>query len=210
MVMGSSNERRRLVRFLMIASVAAQLGSFVARANTIYAVNATITSAVPTGNPLQTDSVMGSITTDGTIGVIGPANIVSYDLALADALNSANNLDLTPANSTVVEDTGSGLTATATGLSFDFSGSGEFAIQANFPGPFSGYSYFCLSTGGACLAGETISPQYVYADGVVLTGTAAPIGPQPLNQVPEPSTYGLMITGLLALAAAIRWERITK
>src|ERR1700676_4928535 len=123
-----------------------------ANANTIYAVNITITSSVPTGNPLQTDTVNGTITADGTIGVIGSGNVVSWNLDLIDGLNSANDFDLTAGNSSLVEDTGSALTATATGLLFNFSGSGEFLIQANSPGAFSGFRYFCLSTGVfACL-----------------------------------------------------------
>ena len=190
--------------FALAALVA--MGSLVARANIIYAVDTTITSSDPTGNPLQTDTVEGTITTDGTIGVIGSGNIVSWNLDLIDGLNSANDFDLTTTNSSLVEDIGSALTATATALSFDFSGSGEFLIQANSPGPYSGYRYFCFSTHtSACQAGETISPQDVFVDGVVATGAAAPIGPQlldPPSSVPEPSTYGLMIAGLLGLGGA--------
>ena len=189
--------------FALAALVA--MGSLVARANIVYAVDTTITSSDPTGNPLQTDTVEGTITTDGTIGVIGSGNIVSWNLDLIDGLNSANDFDLTTTNSSLVEDIGSALTATATALSFDFSGSGEFLIQIS-PGAYSGFSYFCFSTGTVvCVAGETISPQYVFVDGVVATGAAAPIGPQPLgpsSSVPEPSTYGLMITGLLGLGGA--------
>ena len=188
-------------------AVLVAMGSLVARgANIVYAVDTTITSSFPTGNPLQTDTVEGTITTDGTIGVIGSGNIVSWNLDLIDGLNSANDFGLTTTNSSLVYGTGSALTATATALSFDFSGSGEFLIQANSPGPLSGYRYFCFSTGVfACVAGETIAPQNVFDDGVVATGAAAPIGPQPLappSSVPEPSTYGLMIAGLLGLGGA--------
>ena len=40
----------------MIAVVTAQLGSLVALAGVIYAIDTTITSAVDSGNPLQTDT----------------------------------------------------------------------------------------------------------------------------------------------------------
>jgi PEP-CTERM motif len=206
--MSLPNEGRRLVRFLMLAFVTAALSSVVAHANIIYPVNTTITSSNPTGNPLQSNTVSGFITTDGTIGVIGTSNILSWNLNLIDGLNAANDFDLTPADSTVVEDTGSALSATLTGLSFNFSGTGEFLIQANTPGPFSGYSYFCFSTGSACLAGETISPQFITVDGVVATGAAEPIGSQPLappsGSVPEPSSYGLMIMGMLGAGAVLK------
>lgn len=205
--MNLPTEGRGLVRFLMIAFVTATLGSVAARANIIYPVNTSITSANPTGNPLQSNTVSGFITTDGTIGVLGTSSILSWNLNLVDGLNAANDFDLTPANSTVVEDTGSALSATSTALLFNFSGTGEFLIQANTPGPFSGFRYFCFSTGSACLAGETISPQFISVDGVVATGAAGPIGTQPLapsSSVPEPSTYGLMITGGLGVGAMLK------
>jgi hypothetical protein len=184
-----------MARFLMAAFVTLQLGSLL-KAETIYTVNTTITSAEPTNNPLQTDTVVGTITTDGTIGVLQSTNILGWDLNLIDGLNSANDFELTVSTSAVVEDTGSALTADATALSFNYSGTGEFLIQA-VPGAFSGFHYFCFSTGNACLAGETISPQFITGDGVVLTGPNAPVGNQPLDQAPEPSTWALMGTGLL-------------
>src|ERR1017187_32036 len=98
-MMSLSNEGCRLVRFLTIAFVAAQLGSSVARADIVYTIDTTITSSVPTGNPLQTDTVDGSITTDGTIGVLTASNILSWNLDLTDHLNAANNVDLTNTNS---------------------------------------------------------------------------------------------------------------
>jgi hypothetical protein len=207
-MMSLPNDARKLGRVLMLAFVTAASSSVIARANIIYPVNTTITSSDPTGNPLQSNTVSGSITTDGTIGVVGASDILSWNLNLIDGLNAANDFDLTPADSTVVEDTGSALSATVTGLSFNFSGTGEFLIQANTPGPFSGSSYFCFSTGSACLAGETISPRFITVDGVVATGAAEPIGSQPLappsGSVPEPSSYGLMITGVLGAGAVLK------
>jgi hypothetical protein len=202
-----------LIRFLAITCVTSQLAPLVARADMEYAVDTTITSANPTGNPLQSDTVSGFITTDGTLGVILASDVLGWDLALVDGLNAGNSLDLTPANSTLVEDTGNALTATADGLSFNYSGSGEFLIQANSPGPFSGFSYFCFSTGGACLAGETIAPQDIFTDGVVATGTAAPLGTQPLNQsgTPEPS-YALIVLVFLGVLVGVKrkFASITK
>ena len=121
---------RRLAQSLSFAFIVVQLGSLHAHAsNIIYTINTTITSANPTGNPLQSNTVVGSITTDGTIGVLPSGDILTWNLNLIDNLNAADNVDLTPANSTLVEDTGSALSATATGLSFNFSGTGEFLIQ---------------------------------------------------------------------------------
>jgi hypothetical protein len=190
----------------MVAVVAAQLGSFVARADISYAIDTTITSAIDSGNPLQTDTVDGSITTDGTIGVLGASNILSWNLNLIDRLNAANDVDLTNANSTIITFVGTSLSATPTGLFFNYSQApGEFGIQENnfF---FSGEHYFCFSTGSAdCLAGETITPADIFTDGVVATGSAEPVGTQPLNQstTPEPS-YGLIVMGLLGVCAGVK------
>lgn len=206
------------MRTITLAATLAALAALTtgtARASIVYTLNTTITSATPTGNPAQTDTVSGSITTDGTIGVIQTGNILTYNLALIDQLNPASNYTLTPTNSTIVEDTGSALSASASALSFDFSGSGEFLIQANSPGPFTGSHYFCFSTGSACAPGETISPGFVFTDGVTTTGSAVPVGAQPIgtppsptapSSVPEPATISLVLAGL-ASASFMRKRR---
>jgi hypothetical protein len=210
--MTSTQVHRKLGRFLIVAFVMAQLGCLASRASDItYNFNTTITSAVPTGNSAQSDSIVGTLTTDGTIGVLGTSNILSWNLALNDLITPADDFTLTDSNSTVLEDTGSALSATATTLSFDFGGTGEFLIQIT-TGPFSGTHYFCFSTGGACIAGESIVPLQISTDGVVATGASEPIGNQPLGPpitpttgvTPEPATFGLMLTGLLGLSGTIK------
>lgn len=194
-------------------SIAALIGAAafcpLRAANMVYTINTTIQSAVFSGNPLQSDTITGTLTTDGVIGTLASSDIISYNLTLADNLNAANNITLNTSNSTVVEDAGSALSASATGLSFDYSGSGEFLIQANSPGPYSGASYFCFSTGMfACAAGETIAPQYVYTDGVLL----AQSGNQSLNQppnsaTPEPASLALSGLGFSGIALYLSRRR---
>jgi uncharacterized protein (TIGR03437 family) len=174
-----------------------------------YNVNVKITSSNPTKNPLQSDAAVGTITTDGTIGTILAHNIKSWDLQLIDFLNSANNFELTTANSVVVEDGdgagqkigGGGLTATATGLFYDFSNkNAEFGFQAS-ASLYSGGHYFCLSDGlYACAAGESIAPNDISKDGVI--ATPAPAGNQPLNgntptitNVVSGASYGIGMAG---------------
>ena len=59
---------------------------------------------------------MGTITTDGTIGVIQTSDVVSWNLELIDNLSALSDYDLTPADSAVYEDSGNDLTASATSL----------------------------------------------------------------------------------------------
>jgi hypothetical protein len=206
---------RAHVLSLALAACYALLGVGAARANIVYTFNTSATNGELTGNPLQSDTVLGTITTDGTLGVLSASHILAWDLELIDRLNASKNFRLTPSNSEVVHVFGSALSATATGLSFDFSQPGaEFLIQGDLRGnslhPISsGYNYFCFSsTGGWCLAGETIVPDLYYEDGVRVTGDSNTVGIQPLDQgpgtVPEPATFGLVAIGLLGLGRRAR------
>src|ERR1700690_331722 len=121
------------------AIAALLLGTLVgtqAEASIIYTVNQTISGPLNgvAGNPAQTDSVVGSITTGGPIGVLHANNLVSWSLDLIDVNNSQYSYDLTTSNSLISVDTGSVLSADATDLFFNFAGTGAFAFQADIPG----------------------------------------------------------------------------
>lgn len=194
-----------------VAALGVAVGmSTVAQANVVYAINQSSTTPEVGGelSPLS-DTVLGTITTDGTIGVLQTSNILSWDLHLNDNIRPALSSHLTPANSGIWFDIGDALSASATGLSFDFSKAGAvFIIQGLTHGFSSGYEYFCFqASSGPCLQGETIVPNYYAVDGVLATGLS---GSVPLSGgAPEPATWGLMLLGFGGLGAAMRSRRRT-
>jgi hypothetical protein len=178
-----------------------------AQANVVYSINQTSTTPEVSGelSPLS-DTVIGTITTDGTIGVLQSGNILDWNLQLLDNLRPAYDFTLTPANSGIWFDTGDGLSASASGLSFDFSKIGAvFIIQGTVHGFSSGFQYFCFqATSGPCLQGETIVPYYYSVDGTLATGFS---GTVPLGGVPEPASWAMMLGGFGLVGGALRSHR---
>ena len=211
--MKSTAKQLALAALLVGTLVGAQ-----AQASITYTVNETITGPLNgvSGNPSQTDSVVGSVTTDGTIGVLHAGNLTGWNLDLIDVTTPANSITLTDLNSLISVDIGSVFNATATGLFFDFTGTGAFGFQAKSPGAGSGYHYWCLSQNWfGCLNGNSIAPNNVYpipGDDLVVavTGTQGQVGNSPLNQpagVPEPATWAMLLAGFGGLGAVMRSRR---
>jgi hypothetical protein len=160
-----------------------------------------IVYSVNVGN--STLGAVGFIKTDGTIGTIAQSNIVDWEFALAD--NGSRFFLDGPSNSGLLL-AGTGMTATATGLFFNFSGSG-FALFQN-PAPGSGINFICFAgqlCGGASnrisitvdTFGDGIPQQ-----GVVQIGFAGGGG-----VIPEPATWAMMIAGFGLVGGALRRRR---
>lgn len=147
-----------------------------------------------------------SITTDGTIGVLASANILDWTIQLTDGATSFTLLGpLSGPNSTKLI-SGDVLSATATGLFFDFGGSGLALFQVG-----GGQAFYCLQSDGcvnpANIAGEAINAfpffnyQFSARSGLTEIASTAPVVPVPID---EPSTAVLYLVGA---SAAFRLRR---
>lgn len=180
-------------------------------ASITYDVNLTVGAA----------SVTGTITTDGTIGVLNslgsPSNILDWDLVLNDPTVYSSGspcshlpctADLGPAvpGEAPGEDINSGadLSATATQLLFNFSGAdgGYFFFETG------NYGAVCFETATNCLspgfgAGESlyIDPNFDFNSDLQFAGLSGTqvLGTSSSAGTPEPSTLALLCAGIALL-----------
>ena len=125
-------------------------------------------------------SVNGTIETDGTIGVLGEAQILDWNLALDDGTTTFTLLGPLSGNNSQVRILGARFTATASDLLFDFSGVDSFVLFQN-PSIGSGVNFWCVDgTIGACGPPgdlETVkasgTAQIALKTGEISVGTAA-------------------------------------
>ena len=141
-----------------------------------------------------TASMSGTITTDGTLGVLSAANIIAWNLTLFDGSDSSQIVN--GVNSSEVQVHGGALSATLTTLTFNFT-SGLGARDFYFAAPIAGelcYTSFgnCWGTPGAgvwSVGGDLQSHFSAYNAPQVIASAAE-------ASVPEPMTFTLVGSGL--------------
>lgn len=153
-------------------------------------------------------SVSGYIETDGTVGTLTTANILDWNLEVANASSSTDLLGPLSGNNSGVDVVGSGLSATADDLLFDFNVDG-FAI---FQGPtlFDGIDLVCYQGGnpnGGC-TGDGPSQEIVDGPQGPNEHNFGLSGTQVIGTVatPEPAS-GFTFGSALALFALLRNQR---
>jgi hypothetical protein len=154
-----------------------------------YAVNQTIGSG----------SVTGTITTDGTIGTLAAADVISWNLLLNDGTKTG--VEASGANGAFVVVEGSALTATLMTLTYDYSfvsGSDFYFGDTNTP--YDGE--LCYTSYSNCWGPTGVGLYNVGGDGQSVF--TALTGPQIIASVPEPATFALFGAGLVSLSALRR------
>ena len=129
----------------VFASASALLGGALQAAPITYNVNQTIGAG----------SVVGTVETDGTLGVLGTANFIAWNLALNGV---GASYVITDADSTVLV-VGSDTTGTATDIFFNYSGADDGYLLFQ-QGLFSGMHYWCNATSSTtCFQGASVVPE---------------------------------------------------
>jgi hypothetical protein len=142
-----------------------------------------------------TTSVVGQITTDGHTGTpLGKGDIVGIDVVIS---NSAGSTTLTALNGVTVQ--GGDLTATSSGLFYNFSSSdnASFFFISNFSGSLLCFNNSAFRCNGGSLSAADVSiastTSFILESGNVEIGVAA------VAAVPEPSTWAMMILGFAGI-----------
>ena len=154
-----------------------------------------------------------SITTDGTIGVIGIGNILAFDITVTQGAGSSNIKDGVDSAFNIG---GFALSATASDLLFDFdlaplrSGGTNFVLFQRI----SNSSFWGLQSGGGLFdaggpaEGLRVSPPCCAVERRALSGSQIVASVASSGAVPEPATWAMMIGGFGMAGAVLRRRKV--
>jgi len=182
---------------LAAAGCALALSVGAARASVVYGVDLSVGAG----------SVTGTITTDGTTGTLSSGNITAWDLKLSDG---SNTFVLQPSVTSTALIFGNQTSATATGLFFNFGGTGLQSLIFEGSNVASGQSdaILCFGTTGSCFAG--VGAGITLTGGPLTNEFTAQSGLVEIGQaVPLPTALPLFATGLGGLGL-LGWRRKRK
>jgi hypothetical protein len=136
--------------------------------------------------------VTGTIETDGTIGTLGLADILDWNLLINDGTTTFDLEGPLSGDNSALDLFGNSFSGTPTQLLFNFGGDGFDLFQS--PSIGSGQDYFCLDADGGCGNPGNDVILINDADGIQVSGTIT--GEQVVGTVtaatPEPGTFGLL------------------
>ncbi|HEV2709977.1 MAG TPA: PEP-CTERM sorting domain-containing protein [Edaphobacter sp.] len=149
-------------------------------------------------------SVMGTITTDTDSGVLSSSNITGYDITLNDG---SATLILTPADSQF-EVAGNSVTATASGLFFNFDNANQDYLVFQSPALNTGTNYLCYQgvSGGCDDFSDAHESIAIGNSGQIeeLRSGSQQIASMPVAETPEPESLVLLGSGLLGLVGVVK------
>jgi len=154
----------------------------------------------------------GTITTDGTIGLLASSNITAWSLTISSS-GAPVTLTGTPGNS-VLSLTSMNLSATSTALSWNFSGpmgSLMFEGTGMLTGDYAAFVSFGDASGGVFQTFILGSPRIAELTSgcQVIASTTTSATPSCLATTPLPAALPLFVTGLGALGL-LGWRRKRK
>jgi hypothetical protein len=187
-----------------IGGIIASLLAWIVLANPSAAIVYTIDRTIAAG------SVSGSITTDGTIGVLAAANLTDWTLLLDNGTTTFNLLGpLSGANSEVTVD-GTAFTATVTALLFNFDATGFTNVLFQESPIGTGGAHWCFNGAIGCTtfpaeliggfpSGGQLEP---FLAGVHTIGTVA-------DSVPEPGALAIFGLGVIGVGFIRRRRNVS-
>jgi hypothetical protein len=152
------------------------------------------------------------ITTDGTLGVLSQTNILDWTVTVTDPFGQSVLTGPLSGSNSYYGLVGDAVSASTSGLSYDFgsSGGGYLFFAGNGPVPPGGTSFWCLQT-NYCYDGDNLteglgnnysSTYFSEArSGVIQFASAAGGG---VGAGPEPGTWAMMIFGFGVVGSVMR------